>query len=86
MSIEDTILALTGYKVTKAYSAPGKAASGKDITKDNFGTEVLSHVQGQITLIMTKKEHSVKDLKPNYAYPAGLASTSSSQVNGNLSE
>lgn len=64
LSIENSLFALTGQDVKSWYPMP----SSNPITKDSFGEEIIRPILGDIAVLFTKKDHSVPNVKHNYAY------------------
>lgn len=69
MSIENSLFALTGKPVTTPFSA----SKSSSITKESFTEVIMKPIEGDIAVLVTKKEHSVERVKPNYPYVLWVA-------------
>lgn len=66
MSVPDALYAITGQKAKTQYSVYSN--TDNSVTSSNFKKTTLDPIQGMITVIISKKDHSVSGIKENYAY------------------
>lgn len=68
VTVPDALYALTGYKSESWLSSTWKSSSPDLRIGDSFAKDVLGPKLGYPIVLVTKKEHSVKALKPDYSY------------------